>query len=66
MLIRKLPDPHAISSCTLDSNSAKVICDRRAGWSGLLHSYWTITREVLALDFGVLGPQGQSATQCPD
>ena len=36
-----------------------VICDRWAGWSGLLQSCWTIVREGLVLDPEALGSLGR-------
>ena len=39
MSTKKFSDLPATYSCTLGSSPGMVICDRRAGWSGLLQSF---------------------------
>ena len=65
MSSKKFSDLPATSSHTLGSSPVMVICDRRAGWSGLFQSSWTIVMVGLALDLEALGSWRQNAAQCP-
>ena len=65
MSIRKFLDLPAISSCMLGSNPVMIICDKEAGWSGLLQSCWTIIEEGLALDPRLSGPESWVSPNVP-